>query len=281
MLGIIIGVAAVITMVAVGAGAQARVEEQIKSLGSNLIIILSGNFTSGGVRAGLGLAAHDHRGRRLRAAARGPRRRRPPRRSCAARGQVVFGNSNWSTQIYGITPEYLEARQWEVAAGRAIDPSHVEGAAKVVAARADGGADALRRQRSAWARPCASAASRTRDRHARPQGPEHDRPGPGRRRADPDLDGEQARAGRHAGEEPQRRQHLGPRQATAPTWRRPSRRCATSCASATSCSRARRTTSSCATSPRCSPRRRHRRRSSRCCWPRSPRCRCWSAASAS
>ena len=54
MLGIIIGVGAVIAMVAVGAGAQARVEDQIKSLGSNLIIILSGNFTMGGARQGSG-----------------------------------------------------------------------------------------------------------------------------------------------------------------------------------------------------------------------------------
>src|SRR5688572_27725295 len=54
MLGIIIGVAAVITMIAVGAGAQARVEEQIKSLGSNLILLLPGSVTSGGVRMGAG-----------------------------------------------------------------------------------------------------------------------------------------------------------------------------------------------------------------------------------
>jgi putative ABC transport system permease protein len=54
MLGIIIGVGAVIAMTAIGAGAQARVEDQIKSLGSNLIIVLPGNFTSGGVRMGSG-----------------------------------------------------------------------------------------------------------------------------------------------------------------------------------------------------------------------------------
>ena len=54
MLGIIIGVAAVITMIAVGAGSQAQVEEQIKSLGSNLIILLPGSVTSGGVRMGAG-----------------------------------------------------------------------------------------------------------------------------------------------------------------------------------------------------------------------------------
>ena len=131
MLGIIIGVAAVITMVAVGAGAQARVEDQIKSLGSNLIIILSGNFTSGGVRLGSGsqLTITEDDAYALQREVDGVQAAAPQLRGS---GQVVFGNTNWSTQIYGITPEYLEARQWEVADGRAFDPSHVEGAAKVV-----------------------------------------------------------------------------------------------------------------------------------------------------
>ena len=131
MLGIIIGVGAVITMVAVGAGAQARVEDQIKSLGSNLIIILSGNFTSGGVRMGSGsqLTITEDDAYALA--------REIPAIQAAApnlrgNGQVVFGNSNWATQIYGITPEYLEARQWDVVAGEAINPSHVDSAAKVV-----------------------------------------------------------------------------------------------------------------------------------------------------
>ncbi len=131
MLGIIIGVAAVITMVAVGAGAQARVEDQIKSLGSNLIIILSGNFTSGGVRMGSGsqLTITEDDAYALQREVSGVHAAAPQLRGS---GQVVYGNNNWSTQIYGITPEYLEARQWEVAAGRAIDPAHVDGATKVV-----------------------------------------------------------------------------------------------------------------------------------------------------
>jgi putative ABC transport system permease protein len=131
MLGIIIGVGAVITMVAVGAGAQARVEDQIRSLGSNLIIILSGNFTSGGVRMGSGsqLTISEDDAYSLA--------REIPSIQVAAptlrgNGQVVFGNTNWATQISGITPDYLEARQWEVVAGRPIDPTHVDSAAKVV-----------------------------------------------------------------------------------------------------------------------------------------------------
>jgi putative ABC transport system permease protein len=131
MLGIIIGVAAVITMVAVGAGAQARVEDQIRSLGSNLIIILSGTFTSGGARLGSGsqLTITEDDAYALQREVSGVQAAAPQLRGS---GQVVFGNTNWSTQVYGITPEYLEARQWELAAGRAIDPSHVDGAAKVV-----------------------------------------------------------------------------------------------------------------------------------------------------
>ena len=131
MLGIIIGVGAVITMVAVGAGAQARVEDQIKSLGSNLIIVLSGNFTSGGARLGSGsqqtITEDD---------AYALQREIPSVQAAAPQlrgsGQVVFGNSNWSTQISGVTPEYLEARQWDVASGRPFDQSHVDSAAKVV-----------------------------------------------------------------------------------------------------------------------------------------------------
>jgi len=131
MLGIIIGVGAVITMLAVGAGAQARVEDQIRSLGSNLIIILSGNFTSGGVRFGSGsqLAISEDDGYALA--------REIPAIQAAApnlrgNGQIVVGNSNWATQIYGITPDYLEARQWEVITGRGIDQAQVDSAAKVV-----------------------------------------------------------------------------------------------------------------------------------------------------
>jgi putative ABC transport system permease protein len=131
MLGIIIGVAAVIAMVAVGAGAQARVEDQIRSLGSNLIIILSGNFTSGGVRMGSGtqLTISEDDAYALAREIPSIQASAPTLRS---NGQVVFGNSNWATQIFGVTPDYLEARQWEVVAGRPLDPSHVDSAAKVV-----------------------------------------------------------------------------------------------------------------------------------------------------
>jgi putative ABC transport system permease protein len=130
MLGIIIGVGAVIAMTAIGAGAQARVEDQIKSLGSNLIIVLPGNFTSGGVRMGSGsqqtLSEDD--------ALLMPRE--IPEIEVAApqlrgSGQVVFGNSNWSTQILGITPDYLVAREWALTSGREFTQPDLDSSAKV------------------------------------------------------------------------------------------------------------------------------------------------------
>ncbi|MEO8485086.1 MAG: ABC transporter permease [Betaproteobacteria bacterium] len=131
MLGIIIGVGAVIAMTAIGAGAQARVEDQIRSLGSNLIIVLPGNFTSGGVRMGSGsqmtlseddAAVLTKEVPEIEAAA-------PQLRGA---GQVVFGNSNWSTQILGVTPDYQVARQWEIVSGRGFTQPDIDGATKVV-----------------------------------------------------------------------------------------------------------------------------------------------------
>jgi putative ABC transport system permease protein len=117
-------------MVAVGAGAQARVEDQIRSLGSNLIIILSGNFTAGGVRMGSGsqLTISEDDAYALAREIEAVQAAAPNLRGS---GQVVYGNANWATQIYGTTPEYLEARQWEVVSGRPIDASQVDAAAKV------------------------------------------------------------------------------------------------------------------------------------------------------
>jgi putative ABC transport system permease protein len=130
MLGIIIGVAAVIAMVGVGAGAQARVEDQIKSLGSNLIIILSGNFTGGGARMGAGsqptITEDD---------AYALQREIPAIEASAPQlrgsGQVVYGNSNWATSVLGVTPEYFTARNWSAASGRTLNAQDVDSAAKV------------------------------------------------------------------------------------------------------------------------------------------------------
>ncbi|MEW6691000.1 MAG: ABC transporter permease [Pseudomonadota bacterium] len=129
MLGIIIGVAAVIVMIAVGGGAQARVEEEIRSLGSNLLLILSGARTQSGVRLGVGsnytLSEDDAIAinREIPEAIAAP----------ALRGgaQVVWGNSNWATQIYGTTNHYFDVRQWQLADGRVFEPAELAGAGKV------------------------------------------------------------------------------------------------------------------------------------------------------
>ena len=130
MLGIIIGVGAVITMVAVGSGAQARVAEQIQSLGSNLIIVLSGSVTSGGVRMGTSsqqtITEDDAMaiGREIPAVqAVAP--------SVRGTAQVVFGNLNWSTGIQGVTADYFEVREWPVVTGRPFAPEDLDGATKV------------------------------------------------------------------------------------------------------------------------------------------------------
>ena len=129
-LGIIIGVAAVIIMVSVGAGAEAQVNELIRSLGANLIIVLPGTTTSGGVRLGHGtrLTLTDDDAAAIQREIQIVQVAAP---SVRGGGQVVFGNLNWSTLIYGVTPEYLEAREWKIAAGRAFTPDEVKGAAKV------------------------------------------------------------------------------------------------------------------------------------------------------
>ena len=131
MLGIIIGVGAVITMVAVGAGASARVAEQIQSLGSNLIIVLSGSVNTAGVRVGQGsqltITEDDSA-----AIAREVAAVQVSAPSVRGNTQVVFGNLNWNTGVQGVTADYFEARDWMVVAGRPIGSEDVDGATKVV-----------------------------------------------------------------------------------------------------------------------------------------------------
>ncbi len=130
MLGIIIGVAAVITMIAIGAGAQARVEEQIKGLGTNLIILFPGSVTAGGVRMGAG-----SRSSLTEDDAYAVQREIPAVQAAAptlrGTGQVVAGSNNWSTVFYGVTPEYFEARNWVVSNGKMFDAADLAGSGKV------------------------------------------------------------------------------------------------------------------------------------------------------
>jgi putative ABC transport system permease protein len=129
-LGIIIGVAAVIVMISVGAGAQKQVDDVIKKLGSNLVIVVPGTTTSGGARG-----------------ARGSRRTLTEDDAIAIQnevptvkvsaptvkgsGQIIFGNQNWSTVIRGVTPDYGQAREWEILDGRWFSNDEVRSAAKV------------------------------------------------------------------------------------------------------------------------------------------------------
>jgi putative ABC transport system permease protein len=130
MLGIMIGVAAVIAMVSVGAGAQARVAEQIQSLGSNLIIAMSGSTNQAGVRLGQGsqltITEDD-----ATAIAREVPAVQVAAPSSRGNAQVVYGNLNWSTGIQGVTSDYFEARDWPVDDGRPILQEDVDGATKV------------------------------------------------------------------------------------------------------------------------------------------------------
>src|ERR671914_525725 len=129
MLGMIIGVGAVITMVALGRGAQATIEEQVKSAGTNLINVNAGNFAQGGVRQGQGmattlvpedaLALRDLPGVQYVAA------------GANSRSQVIAGNQNWSTRIEGTEVVFPLIRSWPMMYGSFFTQQDVNTAAKV------------------------------------------------------------------------------------------------------------------------------------------------------
>ena len=130
MLGVIIGVAAVITMLAVGAGAEARIQQQIQSLGSNIMIVTAGARTASGVRLATGttpsLTEDD-----AAAIARDIPEVEAAAPSNRGGAQVVVGSANWATQIYGITPDYFVVRNWSLAAGRMFESAELSGSGKV------------------------------------------------------------------------------------------------------------------------------------------------------
>jgi putative ABC transport system permease protein len=129
MLGMVIGVGAVVIMMAIGQGAQYAVQQTIGTMGANLYIVLSGSFTTAGVRSGtaggptLTVAdaeaigeldgvvnvAPTHQGRR----------------------QLVYGSQNWSANVVGTTPSYLDARSWTIASGAAFGDSDVRSSTRV------------------------------------------------------------------------------------------------------------------------------------------------------
>jgi len=130
MLGIIIGVGAVITMLAVGTGASRRISEQIASMGSNLLMVLPGSTTSGGVRMGAGTQPT------LTMGDADAIKKECPSVSDVAPvlngvAQVVYGHQNWSTGIIGTTPSMLVVRDWPLSSGRSFTEQDVKSATKV------------------------------------------------------------------------------------------------------------------------------------------------------
>ena len=130
MLGIVIGVGAVIAMLAVGTGASSQISEQISKMGSNMIMVVPGTTTAGGVRMGAGTqstltmddaVAIEKECSSVSAVA--------PVQNGAA--QVISGHLNWSTGIVGTTPGMLEVRDWPLSSGRSFTAQDVRSATKV------------------------------------------------------------------------------------------------------------------------------------------------------
>jgi putative ABC transport system permease protein len=130
MLGIIIGVGAVIAMVGVGQGAQQQVQDRIASMGSNMLFVASGTINRGGMHMGWGSTktlVYDDMTAILREC---------PAVAVAApvsssNAQVVFGNDNWFTNLTGTEPQYVDVRNWAVDEGAFFSRSDVESAANV------------------------------------------------------------------------------------------------------------------------------------------------------
>jgi putative ABC transport system permease protein len=130
MLGIIIGVAAVIAMLAIGQGAEFSVEQQITALGTNVLIVLPGSQQTSGLRMGAGTMTNLSEDDALAI-----------QRECPAvgllspgtraGGQIIAGNMNWATGIEGTGPDYLEIRKWGIEYGEFYTDQDVKGAAKV------------------------------------------------------------------------------------------------------------------------------------------------------
>jgi putative ABC transport system permease protein len=130
MLGIVIGVAAVIVTVAIGSGARSSVQASINSLGSNLIVVQPGSVTSSGARGGFGTAS-------TLTPADGMALASLPGVSAVSpavtiRAQVVAGNNNWQTTVTGVAPTYAFIRSWPMASGTFFTQADVNSAAKVV-----------------------------------------------------------------------------------------------------------------------------------------------------
>jgi putative ABC transport system permease protein len=132
MLGIIIGVAAVIAMVSIGQGAQASVQEQIASVGTNLLFVGAGSQNAGGVRSGTGatnsntLTVEDIEAIRREVPSVGM-----ASPTVSARSQLVFGNQNWNSSIQGVNEQFPQIRKWAVQTGEFFTEADVRMASRV------------------------------------------------------------------------------------------------------------------------------------------------------
>jgi putative ABC transport system permease protein len=131
MLGMVIGVAAVIAMVAIGGGARDRVLAQVKSLGANLFIVLPGNITQGGVRLGLGASSSLTEDDAL-AIEREISSVQVTAPNSRTRTQVVAGGNNWFTEVVGVDLGWFEAREWDIGSGRLFEPEETARGGQVV-----------------------------------------------------------------------------------------------------------------------------------------------------
>ncbi len=130
MLGIIIGVGAVIAMMAVGTGAQENIKSQIASLGTNVILVFPGSFNQGGVRSGTGTSASLSPEDLVAIQTQCPSvaLASPSVRDGA---QIVYQEQNWRASVVGVTPEYFTIRSWPVSSGQYFTEADVRGATKV------------------------------------------------------------------------------------------------------------------------------------------------------
>src|SRR5437016_8928709 len=133
MLGIIIGVSAVIAMVSIGQGASASVQAQIESIGTNLLFVSAGAQNVGGVRSGTG----DSGTNTLTVDDLDAIKREVPSVSMVtpavnARSQLVFGNANWNTSVQGVSEQYPDVRKWTIQSGEFFTDADVRAAVVVI-----------------------------------------------------------------------------------------------------------------------------------------------------
>jgi len=129
MLGMVIGVGAVILMLAIGQGAQILVKQAIASMGSNLFIVLSGFSSTAGVRSGSGnaptLTVRDARAMAELPSIEAVAPVQP------GSSQIIYGSNNWNTQVFGTTPSYLDVRDWDLQSGAVFGDAEMRSAMRV------------------------------------------------------------------------------------------------------------------------------------------------------